>query len=122
MRSKEEKIAFIANLKAGVKALEDSNTPIPNSLLESFSPKNCLAILYQRPSATNCAGFHAWKEAGRSVIKGAKGIAILVPLGVRVNELGEESPFFSWRYVYDVSDTQELTSESPKLARELSLA
>lgn len=119
MRSKEEKIAFIANLKAGVKALEDSNTAIPNSLLESFSPKNCLAILYQRPSATNCAGFHAWKEAGRSVIKGAKGIAILVPLGVRVNELGEESPFFSWRYVYDVSDTQELTSESPRLARDL---
>jgi len=119
MRSKEDKVAFIANLKAGVKALEDSNTPIPNSLLESFSPKNCLAILYQRPSATNCAGFHNWKEAGRSVIKGAKGIAILVPLGVRVNELGEESPFFSWRYVFDIADTQELTSESPRLAREL---
>ena len=66
MRSKEDKIAFIANLKAGVKALEDSNMPIPNSLLESFSPKNCLAILYQRPSATNCAGFHAWRKAGRS--------------------------------------------------------
>jgi hypothetical protein len=118
MRSKEDKVAFIANLKAGVKALEDSNTPIPNSLLESFSPKNCLAILYQRPSATNCAGFHNWKEAGRSVIKGAKGIAILIPLGVDE----EDNLRFSWRYVFDIADTQEITSESPKLARELSLA
>lgn len=115
MRSKEDKVVFIANLKAGVKALEDSNTPIPNSLLESFSPKNCLAILYQRPSATNCAGFHNWRDAGRSVIKGAKGIAILIPLGVDE----EDNLRFSWRYVFDIADTQELTSKSPRLAREL---
>jgi hypothetical protein len=38
---------------------------------------------------------------------------------VRVDDLGEESPIFSWRYVYDIADTQELTSESPRLAREL---
>jgi hypothetical protein len=118
-RSKEEKKLFIDNLRASAKELGATNPTIPSNLSSSYSPQNCLMILFQRPSATQCAGFHAWREAGRSIRKGAKGIAILVPLGVRVNELGEESPIFSWRYVFDIADTQELTSESPRLAREL---
>jgi hypothetical protein len=79
-------------------------------------------ILFQKPNATNCAGFHDWRKAGRSVRKGAKGIAILVPLGTRTDEDGQDKPFFSWRYVFDISDTQELTEDSPKLARELVMA
>lgn len=121
-RSKEEKSAFVAHLRAATKELGATNPTIPSNLLSSFSPSNALMILVQRPSATQCAGFHAWREAGRSVRKGAKGIAILVPLGVRANETGEDSPFFSWRYVFDISDTLELSEDSPKLARELSLA
>ena len=118
-RSKEERAEFIAHLRAAAKELGASNPAIPSNLLSSYSGQNCLMILSQRPSATQCAGFHAWREAGRSIRKGAKGIAILVPLGVRVDDLGEESPIFSWRYVFDIADTQELTSESPRLAREL---
>lgn len=118
-RSKEEKRLFIDNLRAIAKELGKSNPTIPSNLLSSYSIQNCLAILAQRPSATHCAGFHAWREAGRSIRKGARGIAILVPLGVRVDDLGDERPIFSWRYVYDVADTQELTSESPRLARDL---
>lgn len=114
-RSKEEKIQFIQQLRDAVKALESNAPVIPVSLADRFSPFNCLAILSQDPHATNCAGFHAWRDAGRSVRKGAKGLAILIPLGV-----GEDDkPRFSWRYVFDIKDTQELTPDSPKLAREL---
>ncbi len=76
-RSKEEKAAFIAHLRAAAKELGETNPTIPSNLLDSFSPSNALMILLQKPSATQCAGFHAWKAAGRSVRKGAKGLAIL---------------------------------------------
>ena len=118
-RSKEEKAAFIAHLRAAAKELGETNPTIPSNLLDSFSPSNALMILLQKPSATQCAGFHAWKAAGRSVRKGAKGLAILVPLGAKDDS---DTPIFSWRYVFDISDTQELTDSSPKLARELSIA
>ena len=117
-RSKEEKAQFITNLRNAVKAMEENAPAIPVSLLDSYSPNNCLAILFQFPSATNCAGFHAWRSAGRSVRKGSKGIAILIPLGA---EDGEK-PRFSWRYVFDISQTEPLDESSPKLARELVIA
>jgi len=115
-RSKEDKAQFIANLREGVELMKQQGVTPPSNLVESFSPFNALMIIYQRPNATNCAGFHAWRQAGRSVRKGARGIAILVPLGKQ--DEGEEIRF-SWRYVFDISDTQELTADSPKLAREL---
>ena len=121
-RSKEQKREFIANLRAGADLMKESGVKPPSNLLESFSPNNALMILFQRPNATQCAGFHAWREAGRAVRKGAKGIAILVPLGTRVDDNGEESMRFSWRYVFDVADTDPLTANAPKLARELASA
>ena len=121
-RSKEEKTQFIANLRAAAKELGETNPVIPSNLERSYSLQNCLMILFQKPNATHAAGFHDWKKAGRAVRKGAKGVAILVPLGVRVDDDGLEKPFFSWRYVFDISDTEEITSESATLARELVLA
>jgi hypothetical protein len=99
-RSKEEKAAFIAHLRAAAKELGETNPTIPSNLLDSFSPSNALMILLQKPS----------------VRKGAKGLAILVPLGAKDDS---DTPIFSWRYVFDISDTQELTDSSPRLAREL---
>lgn len=118
-RSREEKQQFIAHLRASAKALGETNPVIPSNIGKSFSPSNALMILFQRPSATQCAGFHAWREAGRAVRKGSKGIAILIPLGTRTDQEGEETPVFSWRYVYDIADTDPLTDSSPRLAREL---
>lgn len=114
-RSKEDKAAFVAHLRAAAKELGATNPTIPSNLLDSFSPSNALMILFQKPHATQCAGFHAWREAGRAVRKGAKGAAILVPLGVD----DDNNPRFSWRYVFDISDTEPLSDSSPKLAREL---
>ena len=114
-RSKEDKAAFIANLRAAAKQLEDTGITPPLTLTDHYSIGNCLMILAQRPSATSCAGFHAWRAAGRSVRKGSKGLAILVPLGVDE----EDKPRFSWRYVFDIADTQEISEDSPATLREL---
>jgi N-terminal domain of anti-restriction factor ArdC len=36
-------------------------------------------LLLQRPESTHVAGFHAWLKLGRHVLKGEKGITIVVP-------------------------------------------
>jgi antirestriction protein ArdC len=46
----------------------------------SYSFGNILAIARQRPTATRVAGFSTWKELGRFVRKGEKGIQILAPM------------------------------------------
>ena len=119
MRSKEEKLAFIRSLSDAVEVMEERGTIVPTTLLEDFSIRNGLLILWQKPTATKCAGFHDWKSAGRSVKKGSTGAAILVPVGKYMNEEGEEKLRFSWRYVFDIADTEELGENAPRLAREI---
>jgi antirestriction protein ArdC len=46
----------------------------------AYSFGNILSIARQRPSASRVAGFYAWKELGRFVKKGEKGIQILAPM------------------------------------------
>ncbi|HUN86790.1 MAG TPA: ArdC family protein [Terracidiphilus sp.] len=46
----------------------------------SYSFGNILAIARQRPTASRVAGFSTWKELGRFVKKGEKGIQILAPM------------------------------------------
>ena len=46
----------------------------------NYSFGNILAIARQRPTATRVAGFGAWKEMGRFVKKGEKGMQILAPM------------------------------------------
>jgi hypothetical protein len=46
----------------------------------NYSFGNILAIARQRPTATRVAGFHTWKELGRFVKRGEKGIQILAPM------------------------------------------
>ena len=46
----------------------------------NYSFGNIMSIARQRPTATRVAGFHAWKELGRFVKRGEKGIQILAPM------------------------------------------
>ena len=46
----------------------------------NYSFGNILAIARQRPTATRVAGFGTWKEMGRFVKQGEKGIQILAPM------------------------------------------
>ena len=60
------------------------------SKFHHYSFGNCILIAIQRQDATHVAGFGKWKELGRFVKKGEKGIAILAPLvGKRKKEKGD---------------------------------
>jgi antirestriction protein ArdC len=45
-----------------------------------YSIHNQLLIMAQKPEATRCASFAKWKELGRSVTKGERGLAIFYPI------------------------------------------
>jgi hypothetical protein len=46
----------------------------------NYSLGNILEIARQHPGATRVAGFYRWKDLGRNVKKGEKGIRILAPI------------------------------------------
>ena len=78
-----------------------------------YSLHNIMLISSQRPDATHVAGFQTWKQLGRYVKKGAKGILILAPVPLRKHEEASdreernERPVVHFRavYVFDVADT-----------------
>jgi len=77
-----------------------------------YSAYNIMLILSQRPNAIRVAGFHTWKELGRVVKKGAKGILILAPIFRKqtVEEAGQDDQAnklvgFRAVYVFDLADT-----------------
>ena len=87
----------------------------------SYSFGNILQIARQRPSATRVAGFRAWKELGRFVKRGEKGIQILAPMVGYRRRSGPEEPNkgteetakpqpvligFRAAYVFDLSQTE----------------
>lgn len=49
------------------------------SQFHEYSLNNTLLIMMQRPSASIVAGYNAWKQMGRQVNRGEKGIRILAP-------------------------------------------
>jgi hypothetical protein len=50
-----------------------------------YSFNNLILIIFQFPEASLCASYRAWKQLGRHVRKGEKGIEILVPVLARVS-------------------------------------
>ena len=106
-------------LVAGVEALTTSEQWLAYLAVAAkftrYSANNTFLIMLQRPDATRVAGFHTWKSLGRSVKKGAKGIAILCPCvrrdRVEDAETGETLTHsrvagFRVGYVFDVYDTE----------------
>lgn len=83
----------------------------------SYSFGNILAIARQRPTASRVAGFSTWKELGRFVKRGEKGIQILAPIvGHRRTKSDQEQQTdekprpvligFRAVYVFDVAQTE----------------
>ena len=60
--------------------------------LPTYSPHNVLLITTQCPHASAVAGFHTWKQLGRSVRKGEKGLVILAPILRRPASAQPSSP------------------------------
>jgi endogenous inhibitor of DNA gyrase (YacG/DUF329 family) len=80
----EKKIdAVLKQLKAGVEGIQDSYQfrlfLTTMAKFHDYSIGNQILIMLQRPDATRVAGFNAWKDLGRWVKKGERGIAILAP-------------------------------------------
>ena len=119
--TKQELIA--ANIKLLIEQLEAGHSEALTNYLtamsrfHNYSFGNVLEIARQMPSATRVAGFWTWKNMGRSVNAGAKGIRILAPMvGVRRKKDEEakkditkqnERVLLGFRnaYVFDVSQT-----------------
>jgi hypothetical protein len=87
----------------------------------NYSFGNILAIARQRPTATRVAGFGTWKEMGRFVKRGERGIQILAPMiGYRrrrdaaeqepnTNQDAKPAPMligFRAVYVFDIGQTE----------------
>ncbi len=86
------------------------------SKFTNYSAGNCILIMLQKPEASLVAAFGKWKQLGRTVNKGEKGIAILAPMTFRnkqsdvEDEEGQdeaETRTLGFRkvYVFDVSQT-----------------
>lgn len=87
------------------------------SRFHNYSFGNVLEIARQMPTATRVAGFWTWKNLGRSVNAGAKGIRILAPIVGVKRKKDEEAEKditqqntrallgFRNAYVFDVSQT-----------------
>jgi len=119
--TKQELIA--ANIKLLIEQLETGHSEALTSYLTAmsrfhqYSFGNVLEIARQMPTATRVAGFWTWKNLGRSVKAGQKGIRILAPIvGVRRKRDAEASKDitkqnervllgFRNTYVFDVSQT-----------------
>jgi hypothetical protein len=119
--TKQELIA--ANIKLLIEQLEAGKSDALTNYLtamsrfHNYSFGNVLEIARQMPTATRVAGFWAWKNLGRSVNAGAKGIRILAPMvGVRRKKDEEAEKDitkqntrvllgFRNAYVFDISQT-----------------
>ncbi len=132
---KTAKEVIAANVQSLIEQLEagqsDALTAYLNAMsrFHNYSLGNILEIARQKPDAIRVAGFWKWKELGRSVKKGEKGIRILAPIiGVRRKKDEEANKDitkqntavlvgFRSAYVFDVSQTEG--AELPEL-REIS--
>lgn len=119
---KQELIA--ANIKLLIEQLEAGHSEALTSYLTAmsrfhqYSFGNVLEIARQMPTATRVTGFWTWKNLGRSVKAGQKGIRILAPIvGVRRKKDKEankditkqnERILLGFRnaYVFDISQTE----------------
>jgi len=74
-----------------------------------YSASNVFLILLARPDASHVAGFNAWKQMGRFVKRGEKGIAILAPMLYREDPDDEDSQKvlrgFRVVHVFDLGQT-----------------
>jgi len=127
--------AVLKQLKNGVESIQQSDRfrlfLTTMSKFHDYSIGNQILIMLQQPDATHVAGFVTWKDLGRWVRGGGKGIAILAPImpprptcptcGTKVPKGAEFCPkcggpveaeekagvhYFKVVYVFDISQTE----------------
>src|SRR3954452_5248866 len=85
----------LTRLEQAVSAIHDSDTfrsyLDAQARFHSYSFANVLLILSAKPDATRVAGYQTWKQLGRQVRRGEKGIRIIVPIRGRAATSAAES-------------------------------
>lgn len=91
-----------------------------------YSFNNVCLICAQRPDATRVAGYQAWKQVGRQVRRGERGLMIIAPIVYRDrNDISENADAdaqgrrlvgFRAVHVFDISQTEG--ADPPNLERE----
>ncbi len=75
---------ILKQLKAGVESIQQSDQfrlfLSTMGKFHDYSIGNMILIMLQKPQAIHVAGFNTWKELGRWVKSGEKGIAIFAPV------------------------------------------
>lgn len=147
LQNKKDKLKEVTGLlEQGIKDVFSSEHYVKYlsvmSKFHSYSYRNSILIMLQKPDATHVAGFNSWKtNFKRFVNKGEKGIQILAPAPYRIkvemekidpvtqkailDKLGKAvteeveivKPAFKPVYVFDVSQTSG--EPLPKLTTEL---
>ena len=95
-----------------------------------YSWTNTVLIYSQKPTATRVAGYHTWRDLGRSVRRGEKGIVIYAPIVTKAQAkpvlLPGEQPSkaktpelvgFRAAYVFDLSQTEGKPLPAPARTR-----
>lgn len=128
---------ILKQLKAGVESIQQSDQfrlfLTTMGKFHDYSIGNMILIMLQKPTSTHVAGFNTWKELGRWVKSGEKGISILAPVfppAARCEKCGARLPrnakfcskcgesidsgddqaisprYFRVVYVFDISQTE----------------
>ena len=81
--------------------------------ISRFSFRNILLLLAQRPEVRHAATFNAWRQMGRGVRKGEKGLTVLRPRVVKVesSDVGQDEAEsrlvgFTAMAVFDLEQTE----------------
>lgn len=88
---KAKSAACLAKLDAAIVGILESDESFREYLrvsarMHNYSWGNRMLIGIQRPDARMVAGFNRWKELGRPVRKGSKGIQILAPMIAKIED------------------------------------
>lgn len=121
--------AAVETLRNGVKSLSDSDTfkayLETRAKFHAYSWHNTMMIFFQRKDATHVAGFNRWKDLGRFVKKGEKGIAIFAPMMYAKKDqstgekTGEVLRGFRVVHVFDIAQTDGKTLPEAPMPKEL---
>ena len=120
--------AALSTLEQGIDGILDSQSfgdyLATMAKFHHYSAGNVLLIQLQAPEASRVAGYQRWKQLGRQVKFGEKGIKILVPHVHKQTdqETGEEERIvrnFGLGTVFDVSQTEGNPLPEPPVAREI---
>ena len=120
--------AALASLEQGIDGILDSQSfaayLATMAKFHQYSAGNILLITLQAPEASRVAGYQRWKQLGRQVKLGEKGIKILVPHVKKQTdeETGEEERIvrgFGLGTVFDIKQTDGKPLPEPPVAREI---